>query len=91
MATFYGQVEGFSRTTAGRRGSDFIKSSVQSWNGSVITRLWYNDKGVLNVSIALNKNSGFSGDELPYFTGSFEELIRCFEEWKEQEVIECQI
>lgn len=72
MSSFYGMVEGASATAASRRGFKDIKSSAQSWNGSVITRLYYNDDGVLQVNIQLADDSSFYGQS--YFTGSFQEL-----------------
>lgn len=88
MSTFYGQVEGCSQTVAGRRGADDIKSSAQSYNGSVIIRLHYDSQGVLMVNIHLAKGSSFYGDDLPYFYGTFEQLQECFRDWGEREVIE---
>lgn len=89
MSTFYGQVEGFSPTIASRRGSDSIRSSAQSWTGSVSTRLCYNKLGQLMVQIDLAKDSKMYGDsDLPRFYGTFEDLKECFRDWNEREVIE---
>lgn len=74
MAVFYGQVSGKSETTASRQGSmnSGIKASVQSWNGSVITSLRYNEKDELIVNIYIDDGSAFEGNR--YFTGTLEEL-----------------
>ena len=40
MTKFYGQVEGMGNTVDSRRGSQNIKSSVQSCEGSIITELY---------------------------------------------------
>lgn len=53
MSKFYGQVEGSAETTASRRGFKSIRSSVQSYDGSVIMELSEKEgKTVLTVSIA---------------------------------------
>ena len=74
MAIFYGQVDGKSQTVASRLGSrnSGIKASVQSWDGSVITALRYNDNGDLIVKIYISDDSAFQGDK--YFDGTLEEL-----------------
>lgn len=82
MARFYGTVDGnLAKTNATRRGSDYIKASAQSWHGSVITQLNYDNEGMLIVKIGLTDDSSSygSGD----FYGTFEELKQCFAEWKE--------
>lgn len=88
MSTFYGRVEGCSNTIASRRGTDNIKSSAQSYDGSVITKLNYDSQGVLMVTVHLANGSAFYGDDLPYFYGTFEQLQECFRDWGEREVIE---
>lgn len=72
MSKFYGQVEGSAQTIATRRGFRDIKSSAQSWDGSVITRLFYDDDGKLNINIQLSDDSSFYG--CSYFTGTLDEL-----------------
>ncbi len=42
MSKFYGQING-GRGTATRTGHQGIRASVQSYDGSVITELTYND------------------------------------------------
>ena len=72
MSKFYGQVEGMARTVAGRRGNRFIKSSAQSYDGSVIVRMNYDDQGQLMVGLSIGEGSSFYGTE--YFYGTLEEL-----------------
>lgn len=58
MAKFYGQTIGCASTVATRRGSakSGIKSTVQSWEGSVITELNENEDGKNNfTSISLKR------------------------------------
>ena len=76
MSKFYGQVEGSAQTIASRRGFRDIKSSVQSYDGSVITRLFYDDDGVLNVNIQVSDDTSFYGRSI--FTGTFEEFKDIF-------------
>ena len=74
MSRFYGQVEGLGKTTASRRGGDHIKASVQSWNGSVITRMHYDDDEKLILEISVCKDdSSFHGQSV--FYGTIEELM----------------
>ena len=68
MATYYGQTQG-NGTPATRTGTKTsgIKSSVQSYNGSVITSL-YNGK----ITIEISKDSSFRGKTV--FYGSIDDL-----------------
>ena len=79
MARFYGQVEGMASTRATRRGGADIKVSAQSWNGSVITKLKYNNDGVLIVEIETSTWSDFDGETI--FKGTLEELKRRLKKW----------
>ena len=72
MSKFYGQVEGMSSTTATRRGGKFIKTSAQSYDGSIQTRLEYDDQDNLMVEITMCESTGFYGDRV--FRGTFEDL-----------------
>lgn len=74
MATFYGSVQGNRgvATRGGSRASGF-KSTAQSYDGSVITRLSYNDKDELIVTIEVSDYSAPYGTTI--FTGTFEEYI----------------
>ena len=70
MAKFYGQVIG-SRSAATRTGSSSIKSSVQSYDGSVITYLSY-DEDKLMVEVCVSDESSSYGKRI--FYGTFEEF-----------------
>ena len=72
MARFYGQVFGQAKTEASRRGSRNIKVSAQSWNGSVITTLYYNDNDDLMVNLSISDGSSCYG--YTHFDGTLEEL-----------------
>ena len=72
MSKFYGQVEGMSSTIATRRGGKFIKTSAQSYDGSMQTRLEYDDQDNLIVEITMCDGTGFYGDRV--FRGTFEDL-----------------
>lgn len=72
MAKFYGQVVGMSNTPATRRGGKDIQSSAQSYDGSITTRLWYDDD-TLMVSIRVCEQSGFYGDLI--FQDTFEKYV----------------
>lgn len=53
MSAFYGTVIGNANTNATRRGHKDIKVAAQSWNGSVITRLYYKgDDLMVDLQIA---------------------------------------
>lgn len=70
MAKFLGTTQG-SRGQATRTSGTSIKSSVQSYDGSVITEMHYNE-GKLMVRISLDDDSSCYGDTA--FLGTFEEL-----------------
>lgn len=74
MAKFYGQVKGYGRTTATRQGHNGIRSSVQSYDGSVIVELSYFPDKTLNVMVEVAKGSGFSGKTV--FDGTLDEFVR---------------
>ena len=46
MSKFYGQING-GRGTATRTGHRNIRAAAQSYDGSVITELSYNDEGII--------------------------------------------
>ena len=73
MSTFYATIQG-NRGPATRRGSaaSGIKAAVQSWKGSVITSLSYNQDDELMVNISVSKGSSSYGDTI--FYGTFEEF-----------------
>jgi hypothetical protein len=72
MSRFYGQVFGQAQTSASRRGSKEIKVSAQSWNGSVITSLYYNENDELMVNLSISDGSSSYG--YTHFDGTLDEL-----------------
>lgn len=74
MSAFYGMVQGNrgSATRGGSRASGF-KSSVQSYEGSIITRMSYDKDDNLMVSIEVSEESSAYGRTI--FYGTFEEYI----------------
>lgn len=73
MSTFYGMLQGNrGAVTRGGSRSSGIKASTQSWDGSVITELSYeNDKLMVTISTATGSSS--YGSRI--FHGTFEEYI----------------
>lgn len=75
MAKFYGSIQG-NKGVATRVGSSSIKSSVQSWDGSLISSMSYvGDKLMLELSVS--KGSASYGKTI--FYGTFEEFVNKFE------------
>lgn len=72
MSKFSGQVQGSAQTPASRRGTNDIEVSAQSWDGSVITRLHYDNENRLIVELFIGDGSSFCGQS--YFYGTIEEL-----------------
>lgn len=76
MSTFYGTMQGnrSAHTCGGSKASGF-RAAAQSWDGSVITRLHYNEQGQLIVRVGTNDGSscgeGWNGAS---FVGTFEEF-----------------
>ena len=77
MSKFYGQVFGASSTDASRRGTNDIRVSAQSWDGSVITTLDYNDEDKLRVRLAIDDDSSSTGNVV--FRGTFEDFKKVFD------------
>ena len=73
MSLFYGTVVGQAETAATRRGSrnSGIKVAAQSWDGSVITKLWYVDDD-LWMDLMLSDGSDTYGRSVYY--GKFEDF-----------------
>lgn len=73
MSKFYGSIQG-NRGVATRGGSSSsgIKSSVQSWNGSVINELSYNSNGELCIRVEVAEGSSRYGSLI--FSGTVEEF-----------------
>ena len=72
MAKFYGQIAG-DRGAATRTGYSRIKATSQSYDGSVITELTYNDEGKLMVDVCVGDCSTAYGHRV--FYGTFEEFV----------------
>ena len=74
MSAFYGMVQGNrgAATRGGSRNSGF-RSTAQSWDGSIITRLSYNQDDELMVSIEVAEGSAPYGNNI--FYGTFQEYI----------------
>jgi hypothetical protein len=72
MAAFFGQVAG-GRGVATRTGTRNIRTSVQSWDGSVITELSYNSEDKLMVEVRADDYSTAYGNRI--FYGTYEEFI----------------
>ena len=72
MAKFYGQVNG-GRGTATRTGGRNIRTAAQSYDGSVITELSYNDEGKLIVDVCAADYSTSYGRRI--FYGTYEEFV----------------
>ena len=71
MSKLYGSIQG-NRGAATRMGHSSIKSSVQSYDGSVITYMSYDDDKLM-VEICVADESSAYGRRI--FYGTFEEYI----------------
>ena len=75
MSVFYGTVQG-NHGEATRQGSKLsgIRGSVQSWNGSIITSMWYDETtGDLCCEIKTNSGSAsITGETI--FRGTFDQF-----------------
>jgi hypothetical protein len=72
MSKFYGSVLGHHSPVT-RTGHHSIKTTAQSYDGSVITELSYNMDNQLMVSISVDKGSVTHGRQI--FFGTFDEYI----------------
>ena len=72
MSKFYGMVQG-DRGAATRGGHTTIRASAQSYDGSVIIELTYNEEGKLMVDVSVAPDSTFLGRRI--FYGTFEEYV----------------
>ena len=73
MSRFYGTLQG-NRGAATRCGTNDITVSAQSWDGSAITKLSYNNDKKLEVRISVSDHSScgcYDSDEI--FRGTFDE------------------
>ena len=75
MSAFYGMVQGNrgAATRGGSRASGF-KSTVQSWDGSIITEMSYDDKDRLMVNISVDTD-GSASYGTTIFYGTFDEYM----------------
>jgi hypothetical protein len=71
MAKFYGSIQG-NRGAATRCGHSRIKTSVQSYDGSVIVEMNYNDNELMVCVSAASISTSYGS---PIFYGTFEEFI----------------
>ena len=71
MAKFYGTIQG-ARGPATRLGHKSIKAAAQSYDGSVITELSY-DEDKLMVRVSTSKDSTTYGSTI--FYGTFDEFV----------------
>ena len=72
MSKFYGQVFGAANTSASRRGHSEIHVSAQSYEGSGITRMFYDCNDRLVVDIQMSDGSSSYGNTV--FHGTFDVL-----------------
>ena len=79
MSKFYGQVEGMSTTVASRMGNKYIKSSVQSHEGSIIMRL-DEFNGETKLTVYHDDETSFYGNRI--FYGSIAEFVNLLENYK---------
>lgn len=61
MSKLYGTIVGQAKTKATRRGSSEIRASVQSWDGSIIMEMYYDDD-VLSLRIEKADGSKIKGE-----------------------------
>lgn len=75
MSVFYGQVSGQAETTASRRGSynSGIRVSAQSWDGSLITKMYYSGGDDLMVEIEVSDGSSMYG--ITVYSGKFDDFV----------------
>lgn len=73
MAKTYCTCTGNRSQQTARGGSAGCVASVQSWDGSVVVRNWYEEDNLI-VSVGTNEASNCCEDTSPRFVGSLEEL-----------------
>lgn len=77
MSKYYGQVIGAAETVGSRRGYKGIRSSAQTWDGSLIVIAKDNKEGKTVWQIEYSDVSEAYGKKL--FEGSLEDLVDLFE------------
>lgn len=75
MSKLYGSIQG-NRGAATRTGSSMMKSSVQSYDGSVINYLSYNGDQLM-IEVCVAEGSSSYGSRV--FYGTFEEFVKKLE------------
>lgn len=73
MSKFYGTVIGSAPTPATRRGGTNIHVSAQSWHGSLITYMSYDENE--NLYVELDYYEGSSAYGRTIFRGTMQELL----------------
>lgn len=83
MSKFYGTLDDpySSRGIATKCGHKSIKACAQSYDGSVITELKYDENDNLVVNISTNEGSSTYGDRV--FRGSLKELQDCLTKYRD--------
>ena len=82
MSKFYGTIFGQSKTPATRCGSKMIRTAAQSWNGSVIVELYYNNDELM-VDVEIDEGSAMRGNLI--FSGNFDEFVEKLTDKKGEE------
>ena len=75
MSATYTTCCGMRGERTARGGNDGCRASIQSYDGSIITRNWYDDDGTLKVRVGTNDGSSTCSDwNSNDFTGTFQEF-----------------
>ena len=75
MAKTYCTCIGMRGERTARGGNDGCRASVQAYDGSIITRSWYDDDGTLRVRVGTNDGSSCCTDwNSEDFNGTFQEF-----------------
>ena len=75
MAKTYCTCIGMRGERTARGGNDGCRASVQAYDGSIITRNWYDENGTLIVRVGTNDSSSCCTDwNSNDFTGTFQEF-----------------
>ena len=75
MAKTYCTCIGMRGERTARGGNDGCRASFQAYDGSIITRNWYDDDGTLRVRVGTNAGSSCYSDwSSEDFNGTFQEF-----------------
>ena len=83
MSTFYASIQG-NRGEATRGGSysSGIRASVQSWDGSVVTKLRYREDELI---VEIGIENGSKSDAYPTWIGTIDQLRELLNrDWRER-------